>query len=214
MKKTIFQLLATIALGTCLSVSSTAQSFEGMVEFTKTTGPVVTHYKYFVKGDHIRIEEIGAKGDIQGVMLVDTRDGTVKALSPERKLFMDVPNLRLPKDVNVKVTKTEETQILLGYQCEKWNVHNAQEDRDIEYWVANDEFDFFIPLLETLNRKDKQAVYFLEIPDAMGVFPMLGTETKSDGTVVTKLEVINVERDENKTAIFEIPPNYNKFERN
>lgn len=213
MKRTFFQLLTTISLSACLGVASFAQAFEGVVEFTKTTGPVITHYKYFVKGDHIRIEEIGAQGDVQGVMLVDTRDRTVKALSPDRKLFMDVPNLRLPKDVNVKVKKTGEMKPLMGYQCEKWVVSNSQEDRNIEYWVANDEFDFFIPLLETLNRKDKQAVYFLEIPDAGGVFPMLGTEMKVDGSEVTKLEVTNVQREENQTALFEIPANFNKFER-
>jgi len=197
-----------------MSVTSFAQSFEGVIEFTKTTGPIVVTYKYIVKGDHIRIEEIGAQGEIQGVFLVDTHDRSVQALSPERKLYMDVPNLRLPKDVNVQVNKTDEMQIINGYQCEKWVVSSDEEDRIIEYWVANDEFDFFIPLLETLNRKDKLSVFFLQIPDAVGVFTMLGMETKLDGTEVTKLEVTKIERTENRTAIFEIPPNYNKFERN
>lgn len=214
MKRSIFNTLIILALGLGTSLASMAQPFEGVVEFTKTTGPVITHYKYFVKGDFIRIEEIGAKGDVQGVMLADTRDRTVKALSPERKLFMDVPNLRLPKDVNVKVEKTNQTKTMAGYTCEKWVVSSAEEDRKVEYWVAADEFDFFIPLLQTLNRKDKQAVYFLEIPDAVGVFPMLGVETKGDGTEVTKLEVTKISRAENNTALFQIPPNYNKFERN
>ncbi len=214
MKQTFFKTLATFTLGMSISVASFAQSFEGVVEFTKTTGPIVTTYKYIVKGDHIRIEEIGAKGEIQGIFLVDTKDRSVQALSPERKLYMDVPNLRLPKDVNVQVKKTEQMQTINGYQCEKWMVTSTEEDRVIEYWVASDEFDFFIPLLETLNRKDKLSVFFLQIPDAIGVFTMLGVEKKMDGTMVTKLEVNKIQRTENRTADFEIPPNYNKFERN
>ena len=214
MKTTIFKTFAVFTLGICMTVASFAQSFEGVIEFTKTTGPIVTTYKYIVKGDHIRIEEIGAQGEIQGVFLVDTRDRSVRALSPERKLYMDVPNLRLPKDVNVQVKKTTEMQTINGYQCEKWIVSSDEEDRIIEYWVASDEFDFFIPLLETLNRKDKLSVFFLQIPDAIGVFTMLGVETKLDGTEVTKLEVNRIDRTANETAIFEIPPNYNKFERN
>jgi len=214
MKSTYFKTFAAFSLGICMSVASFAQSFEGVIEFTKTTGPIVTNYKYIVKGDHIRIEEIGAQGEIQGVFLVDTRDRSVRALSPERKLYMDVPNLRLPKDVNVQVTKTSELKTINGYQCEKWVVSSDEEDRTIEYWVASDEFDFFIPLLETLNRKDKLSVFFLQIPDAIGVFAMLGIETKLDGTEVTRLEVNKIERTENRTAIFEVPPNYNKFERN
>jgi hypothetical protein len=163
------------------------QAFEGVIEFTKTTGPVVTNYKYYVKGEHIRIEEISSRGEVQGIMLVDTRDKTVTAISPERKLYMDVPNMRLPKDVETTVQKTSEQKEIAGYTCEKWVVKGPKEDRVLTYWVAADEFNFFIPLLETLNRKDEQAVFFLQIKDAKGT---------------------------QKDALFEIPASFNKFERN
>lgn len=191
-----------------------AQAFEGIIEFTKTTGPVVTTYRYFVKGDHIRIEEVSARGEVQGIMLVDTRDRTVTALSPERKLYMDVPNMRLPKEVEVKVEKTSDMREIAGYKCEKWMVKSPKEDRQITYWVAADEFNFFIPLLETLNRKDEQAVFFLQIKDAKGVFPMLGVEQKMDGAEVSRLEVGKVTKGPQKPALFEVPAGYNRFERN
>lgn len=191
-----------------------AQPFEGILEFTKTTGPVVTSYKYFVKGDHVRIEEISARGEIQGIMLVDTRDKTVTAISPERKLYMDVPNMRLPKEVETTIQKTSEMKDIAGYKCEKWVVKGAKEDRQLTYWVAADEFNFFIPLLETLNRKDEQAVFFLEIKDGQGVFPLLGIEQKMDGAEVSRLEVTKVTKGAQKPALFEIPAGFNKFERN
>ena len=191
-----------------------AQPFEGVVEFTKTTGPVVTSYKYFVKGDRVRIEEISARGEVQGIMLVDTRDKTVTAISPERKLYMDVPNMRLPKDVVVTVQKTSEMKDIAGYRCEKWMVKSPKEDRQITYWVAADEFSFFVPLLETLNRKDEQAVFFLQVKDNGGVFPMLGVEQKMDGAEVSRLEVTKVTKAAQKPTQFEIPAGYNKFERN
>jgi hypothetical protein len=175
---------------------------------------VVTSYKYYVKGEHVRIEEISARGDVQGIMLVDTRDKTVTALSPDRKLYMDVPNMRLPKDVKTEVKKTGEMKEIAGYKCEKWIVKGASDDRQITYWVAADKFDFFIPLLETLNRKDEQAVFFLEVPDASGVFPMLGIEQKMDGAEVSKLQVTKVTKGMQKPALFEIPAGFNKFERN
>lgn len=181
-----------------------AQPFEGTIEFTKTTGPVVTMYKYYVHGDHVRIEEVSDKGVVQGIMLIDNRDNTVTAISPDRKLYMDVPNMRLPNDVGVEIKKTTEMKQIAGYKCEKWVVIGQRDDRILEYWVAADEFDFFIPLLKTLNRKDEQAVYFLEIPGAKGVFPMMGMETKMDGTEISRLEVTRVERMPNKLAMFEI----------
>lgn len=191
-----------------------AQSFEGIVEFTKTTGPVVTNYKYYVKGDHVRIEEISARGDVQGIMLVDNHDKTVTALSPDRKLYMDVPNMRLPKAIKADVKKTGEMKDMAGYKCEKWVVKSPSEDRILTYWVAQDAFDFFIPMLETLNRKDEQALFFLKIDGAKGVFPMLGTEQKIDGSEVSKLEVTRVQRVPQKTDLFQVPAGYTKFERN
>jgi hypothetical protein len=147
-------------------------------------------------------------------MLVDTRDKTVTAISPERKLYMDVPNMRLPKDVEVQVQKTADLKDIAGYKCEKWVVKSPKEDRQITYWVAADEFSFFIPLLETLNRKDEQAVFFLQVKDNKGVFPMLGIEQKMDGAEVSRLEVTKVTKGVQKPALFEIPAGYNKFERN
>ena len=213
MRKALF---TTVALLSLLATSQNvmAQAFEGTIEFTKTTGPVVTNYKYYIKGDHVRIEEISARGDAQGIMLVDTHDKTVTALSPDRKLYMDVPNMRLPKDVKAEVKKTGEMKEMAGYKCEKWIVKSAAEDRTISYWVAQDQFAFFIPLLETLNRKDEQAVFFLEIEGAKGVFPMLGIEQKLDGAEVSKLQVTKVVKAVQKPALFEIPAGYNKFERN
>lgn len=196
------------------SAALNAQPFEGIVEFTKTTGPVVTMYKYYVKGERVRVEEIGARGEVQGIMLVDTHDKTVMAISPERKLYMDVPNMRLPKDVEVSVQKTSEMKDMAGYKCEKWVVKSPKEDRQITYWVAADEFAFFVPMLETLNRKDEQAVFFLQVKENRGVFPMLGVEQKMDGAEVSRLEVTKVTKAAQKPTMFEIPPGYNKFERN
>ncbi len=201
------------ALASCL-FSLHAQSFEGIIEFTKTTGPVVTNYKYYVKGDHVRIEEISARGDVQGIMLVDNHDKTVTALSPDRKLFMDVPNMRLPKDVKTDIKKTGEMKDLAGYKCEKWVVKSPSEDRTLTYWVAQDAFNFFVPMLETLNRKDEQALFFLKIDGAKGVFPMLGLEQKMDGSEVSRLEVSRVARGQQKADLFEVPAGYTRFERN
>ena len=214
-KNTMIRSLRNLALVAGLFTTMTqAQSFEGVIEFKKTSGPVVTSYKYYVKGDHVRIEEVSSKGEVQGIMLVDTHDKTVVALSPERKLFMDVPNMRLPKEVETSITKTNESKEMLNYKCEKWVVKSNAEDRLITYWVAADAFDFFIPLLETLNRKDEQAVFFLEIPDSKGVFPIVGREQKIDGAEVGRLEVSNIAKGPQKDALFEIPAGYNKFERN
>jgi hypothetical protein len=193
--------------------SANAQSFEGKIEFTKTIGPVTANYTYFVKNNLIRVEEVGENGDIQGIMIVDTKENTVTALSPERQMFIDVPNNRAPKAVDVKVDKTSNTKTINGYACKEWIVNCTEDGRSVSYWVADDHFDFFTPMLNTLNRKDKLAVYFNLIPDAAGVFPMEGVESKIQGAEISRLQVNKITKGPQNDLLFKIPQDYARFEK-
>jgi hypothetical protein len=128
-------------------------------------------------------------------------------------MYIDVPNKRPARDTEVYVQKTGNTQQINGYKCSEVKVTGKTDGREITFWVADDQFDFFMPMLETLNRKDKLAVYFMNVPELDGFFPMLGVEKKTDGMELSKLQVVDM----NKTALadnlFEIPAGYSKFER-
>jgi hypothetical protein len=187
--------------------------FQGTIKFTKTIGPVTANYIYYVKGDKIRVEELGENGEIQGIMIVNTNDNTVKALSPERQMYIDVPNKRPARDTEVYVKKTNKTKVINGYECTEVKVSGKNDGREVTYWAADDDFDFLVPMLETLNRKDKLAVYFMNIPDLEGFFPMVGVERKDDGVELTKLQVKEVNKSDLNNDLFEIPSEYSKFER-
>jgi hypothetical protein len=207
-KMAAFALMVTLS-----SIAFASEPFQGTIKFTKTIGPVTANYVYYVKGDKVRVEEIGENGEVQGIMIVDTKANTVKALSPERQMYIDVPNKRPARDTEVYVQKTGNTQQINGYKCSEVKVTGKTDGREITFWVADDQFDFFMPMLETLNRKDKLAVYFMNVPELDGFFPMLGVEKKTDGMELSKLQVVDM----NKTALadnlFEIPAGYSKFER-
>lgn len=187
--------------------------FQGTIKFTKTIGPVTANYVYYVKDHLVRVEELGENGEIQGIMIVDTKSNTVKALSPERQMFIDVPNKRPARDTEVYVQKTTKVQKINGYDCTQVKVTGKDDGREVTFWVADDDFDFLVPMLETLNRKDKLAVYFMNVPDIQGMFPMMGIEKKTDGVELTKLQVSDVNRTDLDQALFEIPADYTKFER-
>ncbi len=79
---------------------------------------------------------------------------------------------------------------------------------------ANGEYDFFIPMLKTLNRKENQSMFFLEIPNMEGKFPMMSTETVlSTGKVVSVLTTVNMKKGTVDAEKFELPAGYTKFER-
>lgn len=205
--------LTLLMVGLLCTTGMNAQRFEGSIEFTKNIGPVTAKYTYHVKDDMIRVEELDELGEVQGIMIVNTTTNSVVALSPERKMYIDVPNRRKTNETDTDVKATGRTENINGYECEEWLVKSSDDGREVSYWVASKDFDFFLPMLKTLNRKDKMALYYMELPNAAGSFPMKGTEVKSDGMELTRLEVDAVQKGNLSAELFEIPADYSKFER-
>jgi hypothetical protein len=221
MKKIFFPLLV---IGTLMLVNKPAITqnttviksnapFQGDISFNKTVGSLNLNYKYYVKDNMVRIEEINKKGRADAIKLVNLENNKVIALSPERKLYLEAP-LRSPAaNVKVDVKKTGSTKSILGKACEEIVVTNKEQDRKIVYWVTKGNYAFFIPMLEALNRKEKQAMYYLKIKGVENYFPMKSTEyVLSSGDVVSEL-VTQVITSENKDdVLFNIPSDYTKFE--
>ena len=57
----------------------------------------IHNYIYYVKGDNVRIDEIGTKSHkVEGSFLVDMEAKTMKSLNHERKLYMEQGNASAP----------------------------------------------------------------------------------------------------------------------
>lgn len=191
-----------------LDESSSKEKFEGKISFTKKIGSKESKYNYIVKGNQVRIEEFDKEGKISGVMLVNTEKNTVTALNPLRKMYMSVPNDKKMVLPVVEVSKKETTKSYNGYNCKEWEVSSKDQDRVITYYLAFDNFHFLSPLLKTLNRRDKQATFFLALSGAEGAFPMLSIEKKSDGTEISRLTVNSISKSSVEASQFEIPGDY------
>ncbi|MFT7155286.1 MAG: hypothetical protein ACI8Q1_000287 [Parvicella sp.] len=203
-----------LAAGVLIASSSFAQ-FTGTIEFNKTVGTVVNvNYKYYVSGDDIRVEEINSDKEIEGIQLMDLKEEKMISLSPERKMYMETPKKRAAATVNVEVENTKKTKVIEGVKCTEYIVTCTEKDRKVVYWIADGEYDFFIPMLKTLNRKENQSMFFLEIPNMEGKFPMMSTETVlSTGKVVSVLTTVNMKKGTVDAEKFELPAGYTKFER-
>lgn len=209
LKKIIFSVLTT----GMLSFGAQAQ-FEGVVDFEKNVGNVSVNYRYFIKGDHIRIEEVADDGAIEGIQLIDLSKNTMYAISPEQKLYMEAPNRRPAGEFEVKVERTGKTREILGKKCKEIVVTSTNKDRKIIYWVTKGDYDFFIPMLKALNRKENQSLFFQKIDNIDGFFPMLSQEyILSTNRLVSELKTRKVKAEATDATIFEIPSDYKKFER-
>jgi hypothetical protein len=212
MKINIKKSILSVAAALLMASTSFAQ-FNGSIEFTKKVGTVEVNYVYYVSGDKIRIDEI-TDGKTEGYQLIDLKTKDFKGVSPDRKMYMDVPNKRPATELTVKVENTGKTKDIQGVKCSEIVVTCADKDRKIVYWVAKGDYNFFIPMLETLNRKENQSMFFLEIPNMAGHFPMLSTEYAiSTGAVVSELSAGKVSKSKVDAAKFVIPSDFKKFER-
>ena len=193
-----------------------AQSFEGTIAFKKQTPTDTVSYMYYIKGDKVRLDEIGSKSKkVEGSFIIDLKTSSMVSLSHERKLYIEQASgtpAAMTGKADVKKTGKEKT--LQGMKCSEYVVKNADEKTQVTYWMANGKFDFFFKLLKILNRKDKSSVYILQLTGVDGMFPFLSSQINLDTNAEEmKLEVTKMEKKTVDAKMFEIPKDYTKFQK-
>ncbi|MBL4593717.1 MAG: DUF4412 domain-containing protein [Flavobacteriales bacterium] len=207
--------LKPITLTLCLIITTIimAQNFEGTIEFTKKNHYDETKYIYYVTSSMVRIDELKKDGTVSGTMLIDLKTKKVTAINHDRKLHMNIKSKPSVKDLSKCETfKTSEKKKILGYNCVKWTVTNKDMKTKAEYWVIdNGNYFFFKSLLSALNRKDKEALFFMQIPENAGFFPIVGKTTGLDGKLKSKLETTKMTKKKIDANKFKIPTGYKEF---
>jgi hypothetical protein len=207
--------LTLSAIASLLFLAGFSQSFEGTIEFKRILPNDTSVYVYVVKGQKIRIDELGSDGKtVQGSMLVNIADKKVTALSHDRKLYMDRPFKAddSPK-AKLELDKSENSKFINGFKCNQWRVKNKDKDSEITYWVAEGGFDFFKPLLEVINRKDNFATFYLQLPETTGFFPMLAVERSLLRDEKGRLQVTKVTKKNVDASLLEVPKGYSKVDK-
>ena len=212
MKKLFFSAL----FGVTGMFTVSAQSFEGTIEFKKHTTTDTVNYIYYVKGDKVRLDEIGSKSKkVEGSFLIDLKTNQMLSLSHERKLYIEQAS-GTPAVVNGKpdVKKTGNVKTIQGMKCNEYVVKNDEEKVQVTYWLASGKFDFFAKLLKILNRKDKSAVYFGLLTGVEGMFPFLSSQINLEtGKEEVKMEVTKIDKKAVGADMFEVPKDYQKFQK-
>ena len=186
--------------------------FTGEISFKKTTGANEINYKYYINNNDIRIEEIDSEEKIEGIKLINLSTKKINILSPERKLYIEASELRGPAEVKVKIEKTGKTKIILEKECQKIIVTCNDQDRQVTYWVTKGEYNFFLPMLELINRREKHAVYYQKISNIKGCWPMKSSEyVLSTGKLISEMTTSSIINNEVKSEVFMIPSDYELF---
>lgn len=215
MKTFFLKISAIFSLLLAFTLNASAQSFEGTIEFKKASTTDTTNYVYYVKGNMVRIDEIGSKSrKVEGTFLIDMDAKTMKSLNIERKLYMDQPTPAAPAIKGTCIVKKgQNVKNLQGYKCVEYIVTNNDENTSISYYIADGKFTFFEKMLRQLNRKEKSSIYFLQIQNVKNSFPMLSIQSDLTGKELGRLEVTKITKKEIDPSLFEIPKGFNKFEK-
>src|ERR1700756_1107257 len=189
--------------------------FEGSIEFRMETKKDTTTNIYYVKGNSVKLDQIGKKsGKVEGSFVFDLPAKSIKFVNPARKVWGDHKSETPPSIKGTcEVTKGKSTSMVGGKMCTEYTVKNTEENTQIVYFIATEKFDFFIPLVKLWNRKDKQSIYFNQIKDLpKGAMPMKSVETTLDTkTQMSLLEVIKIEKKTIDAATVSVPSDYKKF---
>ncbi len=190
--------------------------FEGIIEFKMKTKKDTTVNIYYVKSDHVKLDQLGKKsGKVEGSFVFDLTNKQIKFVNPGRKVWGDHKS-ETPAVIKgtCEVTKTKNVKTILGKKCNEYVVKNTEENTQISYWVCSEKFDFFIPMVKLWNRKDKQSIYFNQIKDLpKGSMPMASFETTLDGKNVSVLEMTKIEKKNLELIQVSVPADYKKFEQ-
>lgn len=210
------KILIFMSLCIC-SVFAIAQDFTGSIEFKYATQKDTTENIYFVKNKLVKLDQFAKHSkNIEGSFIFDLTNNEIKFVNPKRKLWgkqkSETPQVIRGQCV---VTKGSSTKTFAGVKCSEYVVKNAEEDVTITFWIATDHYNFFIPLIKLWNRKDKQSIYFGQIKNLpQGSMPFMSEEKQlSTGKMLTKLEVVKINKTIPDDASLSVPGNYSKFDQ-
>lgn len=207
---------SVLALTLLLSANFLMAQFGGSIEFKYFTQKDTTNNVYLIKDQTVKLDQYGRKsGSVEGSFIFDLNSKTIRFVNPKRKVWGEHKSETAPViKGECVVTKGTGSKTLQGIKCSEYVVKNTEENTVITYWITQGKYDFFIPLLKLWNRKDKQSIYFNQIKDLpAGSMPLLSEEKQiNDGKVVTRLEVIKINKAAVEASRMSIPSEYKKFE--
>lgn len=206
-----------ILIGTLLMLSGLtlkASQFNGIIHFQKIDGTDTTLFKYYVKDQYIRIEDLDDKGDVNGIMLIDTEDANIIMLSNSKKIYINVPiSNKKSMKLNLNVEKTNDEMNVAGMDCVLWTATDKITKNRYDFWVHKNGYHFFNEMLRLLNREEAIANVWLTMNVNEGFFPFVGATYSSSGELISKIEIIHIVEDDLPVEMFIIPNDYQIMRR-
>lgn len=159
-------------------ISAHAQDqFEGEVSYIKTSYSDTLYYVYTIKDNSVRIDEYDKYKRAMRAYIVNLEDRSVMVINPNKQVYTRLETFPVSDAYtqNMEVVHTGNYKYIQGYKCSQWRVKNIEENTEITYWVAGENFNFYTPMSQVAMTLEDHFLFFKALPQSkmQGVLPML-----------------------------------------
>lgn len=180
---------------------SSQTAFQGKVVFNLETDGDNQVMDYYAKDKKFRMEV----PDQGGYILFDSQTMNMYIVMDEQKMYMESSLNSSSAGSAGSITKTGETKIILGYDCEKFLF--VQDGSKGESWMTKELGSFMFFNQAQQGIADWQNEVLNE-----GYFPLQVTEYDEDGEIESSYTVVEVAPKELSSDMFVVPATYQKLD--
>lgn len=191
-----------------------ASDFEGNITFVKETLYDTTYFSFSVKENLVRIDEKNSRHQILQSLIVDIATKNITALSPTLKLYTTIEkriNYSREHQEDFVCVKTANYKYINGYKCLQWRMRNQGLNCEISYWVYEGNLNFLNEVYQLLGKTEdyaKYCLYFDQIPQTKGYFPVLMIERTLLRDEKLRVSLQNINTKKINAQIFNVPKEY------
>ncbi|MCQ2958569.1 MAG: DUF4412 domain-containing protein [Bacteroidales bacterium] len=181
----------------------------------KTTFSDTLYYVYTIKDDCVRIDEYDKYKRVIRAYIVNLQDKSVMLINPNKRIYTKVESFPVSEKYvqNLEVVNTGNHKYINGYYCSQWRVRNLEENMEITYWVAGENFNFYTPMSQVAMSLEDYFLFFKALPHGKmrGVMPMMIENKTLLRAPKSTLNVTQVKQHVVDTSVFNLSQ-YQKFE--
>lgn len=203
-----------IVSGTNAQTGTPAKSFEGIIQLQVQDWQSVEMVNYYVKGDRARMESL-PNTSAGPYYIIDHSAKKMFMILTDRDSYLEISMEKPPggqantEPAPEPITKTDETQTILGFPCEQWILN--ENDITTTIW-ATKALSTTVTLVALQKQNIQTSFRWDEELQLRGLFPLKLTQQDSNGTDVYKFEVLKIQRKPVNEALFRIPEGYEKID--
>jgi hypothetical protein len=190
------------------------KSYEGVLTMRVQNFERIQFVLYSVRSERVRVEAADRE-DNDLILLIDYMKKKRDVILPGREQYVELSYAgeRLDtrqKNEETNVQKTEETEEIEGFACDKFIAKS--EGSDFEVWATKDLGTAGTFVTTVSSQSIETAPWQAEIL-GMGYFPMRVIQRDSSGDELARVEITGAQRKALSETLFRVPANYEKIDR-